>query len=411
VFSVRKILPLRGQIQEYPWGSRTVLAELLAQPTPSPRPQAELWLGAHPRASSLVESEGGWVPLSSVIAAQPEDVLGPRVAQRFAGRLPFLLKLIAAETPLSIQAHPDGDQAREGYARENALGIPLDAPDRSYKDPNPKPELLCATSPFTALCGFRPAHDLRARLGALNCPTLAEVLVSFLASPSQDTWRAAFSKLLSFSGNRRRRLIAEAAKAMQESGGVEGRWVLSLRETFGDDVGILAPLFLNFVQLEPGEAIFLGPGEPHAYLGGVAVELMSNSDNVLRGGLTPKYVDVPELLRTLTFAMAPLKILRGDPVSTVQTTYLTPTPEFQLSAIHLQSGVFFESEDERNVEILFCYDGSARIAQGDGGEVRVQRGTAWLVPAAAPRYRIEGTAALYRATVPSAERGVGHVWG
>lgn len=163
--------------------------------------------------------------------------------------------------------------------------------------------------------------------------------------------------------------------------------------------GILAPLFLNLIDLEPGRAIFIGAGEPHAYLQGVGIELMANSDNVLRGGLTPKHVDVADLLRTLTFAMGPTQILHAQSTDSIQATYVTPASEFQLFTINLKRRASFESQDERNVEILFCYCGAARIAQSGGPEVRMRRGTAWLVPAAAPRYRIDGVATLYRATI------------
>jgi mannose-6-phosphate isomerase len=397
----KTILPLRGQIQEYAWGSRTVLAELLGGPGPSPRPQAELWLGAHPSASACVELDGAWVPLLTVIATQPEGILGQAAARRFEGKLPFLLKLIAAETPLSIQAHPDADQARAGYAREQTLGIPIDAPSRNYRDTNAKPELLCATDRFTALCGFRPAPDLHRRMTALHSPSMDRLLAPFLSSPTRETWTTSFGNLLSLSGEPRRQLIGEVARAARAAGGPEQRWCLKLHECFGDDVGVLAPLFLNLIELKPGEAIFLEPGEPHAYLQGVGVELMGNSDNVLRGGLTPKHVDVPELLRTLTFSMRPPSILRPAAVDALQSTYSTPAGEFQLFTIRLTHGSVFESEDERNIEILFCYEGDARIKQSGGDpDLPVRQGTAWLVPAAAPAYRIEGNATLYRATVP-----------
>jgi len=398
---MNRILPLRGQIQEYAWGSRSVLAELLGRPSPSATPEAELWFGAHPRAPSFVQVEGTWSPLSELIEAHPEEVLGPRVARCFERKLPFLLKVIAAETALSIQAHPDADQARRGYERENALGIPLDAPNRSYKDPNSKPELLCATSRFVGLCGFRSADEIHATITALHSPTLDGVMAPFLGSPRPDTWRTSFGRLLLLPGERRERLIAEVGEAARPGGSAEQRWFLKLRQDFANDVGVLAPLFLNLLELEPGEAIFLGPGEPHAYLRGVAVEIMSNSDNVLRGGLTPKHVDIPELLRTLSFSMGPVSILRPGALHSRQMTYRTPAREFQLFAMHLQGSSHFESEDERNVEILFCSEGSARITQaGEGPELRAQRGTAWLVPASAPLYRIEGTATFYRATVP-----------
>jgi len=398
---MNRILPLRGQIQAYAWGSRSVLAELLGRASPSATPEAELWFGAHPRAPSFVRVEGSWFPLSEVIDAHPEEVLGPRVARSFERKLPFLLKVIAAEAPLSIQAHPDADQARRGYERENALGIPRDAPNRSFKDPNSKPELLCATSEFIALCGFRSAADLHAQLAGLHSPALDELLAPFFDSPNSNTWRTCFGRLLLLSGEPRKRLLAEVQEASQSGGSAEQRWLLKLRHDFGDDVGVLAPLFLNLLELEPGEALFLGPGEPHAYLRGVAVEIMSNSDNVLRGGLTPKHVDIPELLHTLSFSMGPVRVLRPGAVHSCQLTYSTPAREFQLFVMHLQDGSRFESQDERSVEILFCTEGSACISQAGGGpELRADKGTAWLVPAALPRYQIEGNATLYRATVP-----------
>lgn len=293
---------LEGALRAYPWGSHTLLAELRGEPSPTPTPEAELWFGAHHAAPSTI----GGRPLDAVIAEDPQATLGERVAAAGGGDLPFLVKLLAAGAPLSIQAHPSRAQAQEGFERENAQGIALGDPRRNYKDPNPKPELITALTEFRALAGFRPAARTRELFGTLG---LARYSAMFAADEPDDSIRAVFTTVISLPTQLRHALLDDttaAARTLTATG--EDAWMtevartfLQLTERYPGDVGAFAALMLNHVVLAPGEALFLDAGQPHAYLSGLGVEVMANSDNVLRGGLTSKHVDVPELAKVLNF--------------------------------------------------------------------------------------------------------------
>lgn len=314
---------LRSPIRGYAWGSRSVIAALQGRPVPSPEPEAELWIGAHPADPSRLAATGQ--PLTDLIAQRPDQVLGAPVVSRFGARLPYLLKLLAAEQPLSLQAHPDPAQAAAGYAAEEAAGVPRDAPYRRYVDRFHKPELLVAVTEFRALCGFREPEASAALLAGLGVPGLSPVVA---ALADGDLERAA------------RRLLtapepAELVAAVAGAAGSQPRYRLvgELAERYPGDIGVVVALLLNLVTLAPGEAIFMPAGNLHAYLHGTGVEIMAASDNVLRGGLTPKHVDVPELLRVLRFE--PLR----DPVRTPTAvgpgvvTWPVPVPDFALHQV------------------------------------------------------------------------------
>lgn len=307
---------LRNPVRDYAWGSRAVIARLQGRPVPSSRPEAELWVGAHPGAPSVLDATG--VPLTELIAAAPDAVLSEPVVARFGPRLPYLLKLLAADAPLSLQAHPDAVQAAVGFAAEEAAGVPRDAAHRRYVDAYHKPELLVAVSEFRALCGFRPPAESARLLGGLAIPAL-EPVVARLRGGALD---AAVRVLLQWPVADRPGLVADvvaAAKAGEGRDGLAGEgWDGLAGELAGHypgDVGVVVALLLNQVTLAPGEAIFMPAGNLHAYLHGVGVEIMAASDNVLRGGLTPKHVDVPELLRVLRFAPLPDPVLAPVPVA------------------------------------------------------------------------------------------------
>ncbi|MCD0449231.1 mannose-6-phosphate isomerase, class I [Actinocorallia sp. API 0066] len=299
--------PLTGIIKNYPWGSRTGIAALRGLPTPSAEPEAELWLGDHP-AGSAVLADGGRTLAEHIADAGPR-VLGPDTARRFGARLPYLLKVIAVDAPLSLQVHPSARQAVEGHRR----GV--------YGDPLPKPELVCALTPFTALAGFRPAAESAALFGALDTP--AARLVARLLGAGEE--RAALRALLHAPTTFR-----EALDIAESLDGPDYRLVGELRARYPDDPACLAPLFLRRHDLAPGEALFLDAGVLHCYLSGLAVEVMAGSDNVVRAGLTGKPVDVPELLRVLDPAATPTPV-RPDP----DGSYPAPCPYFRLSRLEL----------------------------------------------------------------------------
>lgn len=382
---------LDNPVRPYAWGSRTVIADLRGEPSPSPHPEAEMWLGAHPGdPSHLVRADGGRSSLLDALRADPEGLLGPDRNAKWSGNLPYLLKVLAAEEPLSLQAHPSSAQAVEGFARENAAGIPVDAPTRNYRDASHKPELICALSEFHALVGFREVPQTLALLHALDVAELAPHVALLEAQPDAAGLRALFTTWITLPQSVLDRAVpalqAACVRLAQEGGEFvrEARMALELSERYPGDAGVLAALLLNLAVLQPGEALFLPAGNMHAYLNGAGIELMANSDNVLRGGLTSKHVDVPELLRVLDFTPLQPPVLHGT-ADGAWVRYDTDAAEFLLRRLHVgqdQSGGPGEAVDvsDGGPRILLCTAGSATVA-GAGEERTVRRGQSLWLPA------------------------------
>ena len=320
---------IEGRAQHYAWGSPTAIPGLLGLEATG-EPYAEHWLGAHESAPSLVL--GG--PLDAVIAARGKDILGSATMDRFGGRFPYLMKLLAADRPLSIQAHPNRDEAEAGFARENEAGVPLDAPERTYRDAWPKPEAIIAVTPFVGLCGFRdPVRTvyLVEQLGVAD--ELGSVIAPLTHRRGSAALAQVFLDVLSFDGDRLRLvdLVVDAAADHTEDDAELGdlaRAIVKLGNAYPGDRGILAALLLNVVTLQPGEGMFLGAGNMHAYLHGVGIEVMANSDNVLRGGLTSKHIDVDELMRVVRFEAEEPTLLPVEAVGPRTYHYRTSAPEF-----------------------------------------------------------------------------------
>lgn len=392
---VDKLYKLRNTIQPYAWGSRRMLAEFLNREVPSAGPEAELWMGAHPKAPSCIRTSDGWVGLDKAIERQPDGFLGFEVRSRYGPRLPFLFKVLAIDRPLSLQAHPDRQQALEGYRRENEMGIALQADQRSYKDEHHKPECICALTPFWALCGFREPDDARRLLEPL-WPSDQRSELGLLT----QGWGSFYEFLVTLEPSRQRRLCTHAAlRASQLSGrSSEFDWVEKLHREHPGDIGVLAPAMLNLIRLEPDEALFLPAGQLHAYLEGMGIELMANSDNVLRGGLTRKHIDVPELTRILEFRPSAMQVLTAQRVGASEQAYPSPADEFRLSKLHAQRGGVL-AVNSWGPEIVLCARGSARIDVGDGSVVELNKGESVFIPAMTNRYRVSGSADLFRATV------------
>jgi len=400
---VDRVLPLRGRIRCYAWGSRTALAELLGEPSPAPAPQAELWLGAHPASPACVCDGDAWIPLPEWIARDPEAVLGRASLARFGPELPFLLKVLAAERPLSIQVHPGAERAAAGFERESRAGVPLDAPTRSYRDPRGKTELVCARSSFDALCGLRAPADIAADLEALRIPALRPVIDALSRTPVPEALRGGVEAWLTLPPDAGAALADAAAVAARAGRGEPGRGalLLELAALHPKDPGILAPCFLHRVELPPGEALYLPPGRIHAYLRGVAVELQASSDNVLRAGLTEKHRDPGELLASLELASEAPEPRTPRRATPGEGVYETPAAEFALAELRPAPGRAVAGAARRGVEILLCTEGAARIVPAGGGNpVPLPRGAAALVPAACAGYRVEGDALVHRAGVP-----------
>ena len=399
---------LENSIQEYAWGSNTAIAELLGLVSPSPVPQAELWMGAHPKAPSMVVSGNRRMTLQEFIDSSPEKVLGSAVSMRFSGRLPFLFKVIAAAKPLSIQAHPNIEQAREGFRRETAQGIPLDAYERSYKDENHKPEIFSALTKFWGMDGFRPIEEMLGLLKRVHFRSIGPAIGRLERVPSRSGLKMFFRELMTLPEELKRAAVGEAVewaahpKDMQETETLNvKRWILRLNEEYPGDIGVVCPLILNLVHLQPGEAFFTQAGVLHAYLEGVGIELMANSDNVLRGGLTKKFIDVPELLRILDFEPTRFRKAAVRRTKDGAYEYESPADEFLLSRICMRGKNVHEERDNRSVFILLCTEGRISLqAPRKGEEMAIKKGDSVLIPASTGSYRISGHGVLFRASVP-----------
>lgn len=394
------IIKLKNTIQNYAWGSTTLIPELLGLANPDNTPMAELWMGAHPRAPSklLVGSEE--MDLLTAISDNPTKMLGRRLSDKYDGKLPFLFKVLAAGSPLSIQAHPNLNQAVLGYERENALGIPPDATFRNYKDANHKPEILCALTEFWAMCGFRKAPEICEDLNTIDLGNQRELFAIFLSTCDEPSFPSLFQSLLELPSDQKTELINRIVAQAGTRDAPRYAWMVKLNGLYPGDVGVLCPLLLNLLYLQPGQALYLDAGELHAYLSGMGIELMANSDNVLRGGLTPKHVDVPELLKTLTFRMRPQQILQGYNISDSEIAYKTPAKEFYLSRIGIQDQ--FQSRSSDSCEIYFISEGDCTVSADSHEELLYfEKGDSFFVTPDSTHLRIGGRGVIYRASVPT----------
>ncbi|MCY7326429.1 MAG: mannose-6-phosphate isomerase, class I [Microbacteriaceae bacterium] len=388
----------------YAWGSRTAIAELLGW-EPSGGPEAELWLGAHRGSPSRIvdpEAIGGAVDLEAWIAADPSTTLG---SYAHSARLPFLLKLLAARSPLSLQAHPTAEKAREGFRRENETGVPLDAPHRNYRDEHSKPELIYALSErFEALCGFRTLTEYREILAILHrraagvqvapLDALLELVASDDALPDVVEW-------LSRGGDDVDAVVALVADlaARPPAPGEDGRFdtafatAVDLAVEYPGDPGIVVSLLLNRVSLRRGQALYLPAGNIHAYLSGLGVELMAASDNVLRGGLTPKHVDVPELLNVLDFTPRALPVLTPERPSPGLEVYRPTVPDFVLVRFGGGAPATFPLHGPA---IAICTRGS--VALSGASSARLDRGSAVYITPDEAEITLAGDGEVFVAT-------------
>ncbi|MEZ0358082.1 mannose-6-phosphate isomerase, class I [Mycobacterium sp. SA01] len=403
---------LRGAIRTYAWGSRTAIAEFTGRPSPTAHPEAELWLGAHPGDPAWLETADGETSLLDAVRADPDGQLGTAVRGRYGDVLPLLVKVLAAEEPLSLQAHPSAEQAVEGYVREDRLGVPLTSPIRNYRDRNHKPELLVALSEFHALGGFRPAARSVDLMRALAVAELDPFIGLLSGQPDADGLRALFTTWITAPQPDLDVLIPavlDGAVDYMRSGATEfddeAKTLLELGERYPGDAGVLAAMLLNRITLAPGEAIFMPAGNLHSYIHGVGMEVMANSDNVLRGGLTPKHVDVPELLRVLDFRPADETMLRAPTHREgIELVYETPAQEFAACILMLDGENLGHEIDAPSrhdgPQILVCTEGSV-LVRAKSDVVELDRGAAAWVAADDGPIRLEATSPsrLFRATV------------
>lgn len=352
------MLRLQGAVQRYAWGTTDAIPQLLGRPGDG-EPVAEYWLGAHPTAPARADG----VALNQLLADRPE-ALGAASRQRFGDQLPYLVKVLSARHALSLQAHPSREQAEEGFAREEAAGVAADAPERTYRDSWPKPEILIALDEFHTLSGFREPRETEALFAGLG---VADELASVIGPLTERRGAAAleevFLDVLSLDGERAQlsELVCAAAMQHKDDPGELGdfaRTVIELDEVFPSDPGILAALLMNRVVLQPGEAVFVPAGHMHAHLRGTGVEVMANSDNVIRGGLTPKHVDVGELIKVVDFSASEPEITRPQRIADGVDHYPTGCPEFDVWRL--------TPSDE---PVALPGDGSARVLLVISGEV------------------------------------------
>ncbi|HLI05848.1 MAG TPA: mannose-6-phosphate isomerase, class I [Ktedonobacteraceae bacterium] len=399
--------PLVGKVQHYAWGGFDFIPALIGiEPEPE-MPYAEYWLGAHDKApSEIVQRDGTRIALNKVIKEQPEKTLGAAIMRKY-GRLPFLFKVLDVNEMLSIQVHPSKAEAEAGFARENALGIPLDAAERNYKDDNHKPELQLALTDFWLLHGFKPENELRAVLEqVLEFTPLRPIfaargyygLYEHVMTLPREQVNALLEPLA-----RRILPLYEAGTLEKSSPDYWAAKAMAQEQSGNYDRGIFSIYFFNLVHLEPGQGIFQDAGVPHAALEGQALEIMANSDNVIRGGLTPKHVDVPELLKQVTFQGMEPRIVTGKAdTHPGEACYATPSPDFALSRILLRRGEQYQNITY-STEILLCLDGEARL-DAAGKEMHMQKGGS-VVVFAGESYRllaISDQAVVCRAYIPRA---------
>ena len=380
---------IEGVVRHYDWGSLTAIPELLGRPSTG-EPWAELWFGGHPAGPARVGARAE--PLDRLIAADPVAALGPTVASRF-GRLPFLLKVLAAAAPLSLQAHPSAEDAAAGFEREEAMGVPRDAPQRMFRDRSPKPELICALSEFEALCGFRDPRRTAALLDTLDAPGL-DPLRHRLGARSGSQMRDLLAWLLTLDRPAEAALAESAAEACAASRD-DDEWS-GLRSAVADlgirhpgDGAVAVALLLNHVVLAPGEALFLDAGCLHAYLGGTAVELMADSDNVVRGGLTSKHVDPAALIEIVDGAASGAPVQPPEPADGV-VTYGPSVSEFCLRRLEVDGS----SSVGAGPAVFLCTEGCV-----EANGVTLDRGAASWAGAIEPQVKLEGRGTVFCATV------------
>lgn len=360
---------LTNPVKDYPWGSRTAIARLTGRAPGGP--EAEMWLGAHPAAPSRLTRDGAEITLADAVAADPAGTLGEAVAERFGKRLPYLMKLIAVDAPLSLQVHPDAAQAADGHARGDA----------NYTDPWHKPELICALTPFTGLAGFRPPEQAAMLVERLHVNALRPVVAALRAGDVLGALRV----LLEWPGSRRE-LVESVVWAASSVHTPDYALVTKLARRYPEDPAVLAPLLMRRHTLAPGEALFLGAGVLHCYLDGLGVEIMACSDNVLRAGLTGKHIDVEELLRVTDPAAQPL------PMEPAGGAYVPPVPEFLLRRVAPGAGEALEGGVPR---IVLCTEGVVSAATDGGPEVKLRPGESVFAAANEGPVRLAGDGVVF----------------
>ncbi|EKO3409730.1 mannose-6-phosphate isomerase, class I [Vibrio fluvialis] len=386
---------MKNKIQNYAWGSSDSIEQLFDIANPNKHPQAEIWMGAHPNGCSEVELNGSSLLLSELIAQDKSRFLSQQTAAQF-GELPYLFKVLAAAQALSVQVHPSKEEAQAGYAKENAAGIEIKAANRNYKDPNHKPELVYAITPYQAMNGFRSISSIIDHFEPLTIECIQPLVEELRNNQHEQGLQQFFTLLLSLTGDAKRQAVAKLlAYAQSHQSQSIYTLILELAEQYPNDIGLFAPLMLNVLTLQPGEAMYLDARTPHAYLKGTGLEIMANSDNVLRAGLTPKHMDVLELAKCTRFAEKPESTLLLTPIEQ-DGALLYPVPvddfKFALYTKPSQTSVTVSS-----AEIIFPIDEDATLISDEGIEVTIRKGQSVFVPAYTAHYQLSSAGRVARA--------------
>lgn len=387
------MLKMINKVQHYDWGSKTALTKLYGISNPNNLPMAELWMGAHPKASSdvIVPESNQVISLETLISSDPDKYLGKNIAQHY-GRLPYLFKVLCAAQPLSVQVHPNKTYAEVGFAKENAAGISLDSPIRNYKDDNHKPELIYALTPFKAMNAFRPLSEIAQLLDFVSAAHPDIQL--FVQSPSEEKLARLFAQILNLAGEQKELALGVLKAALNSRQGEPWNSIKQMVSLYPEDNGLFSPLLLNVVELQPGEAMFLYARTPHAYLEGVGLEVMANSDNVLRAGLTNKHIDITELIANIDF-----KPTKADDLLSIPEKYGNiwkyniPVEDFSFNIYSINdSGI---TVDNNTASVLFCIEGELVLSSGNE-VISIGSGESIFLPAYEESISIKGNGKLAR---------------
>lgn len=384
-----------NKIQNYDWGSRTAIQDLFGFANEAQQPQAEVWMGTHPNGCSIVKQGSTNVSLSELIKQDPPAFLSQSTSKAF-GDLPFLFKILAADKALSIQVHPNKQDAELGYAKEQKLGVPLSAFNRNYKDANHKPELVYALTEYQAMNGFRPFDEIITEFRLCDIPEVNGYLEQFERNPNQDGLCHFFVEILSMKEARKLNAVDHLLSyAAMNQARLVYALILDLAEQYPNDVGLFAPLLLNVITLKPGEAMFLCARTPHAYIKGTGLEIMANSDNVLRAGLTPKHMDVEELVKCTDFIPKPINTLL------TQAEINGSEHHFPVSVQDFQFSVFQAPKEQRvemtSAEILMPIDADVALLAQSGETLVLGKGQSAFIPAYVGNYTISCEGRVARA--------------
>ncbi|WP_139312284.1 mannose-6-phosphate isomerase, class I [Vibrio ponticus] len=384
--------PLECKIQNYDWGSPSSFKQLFDIPNDTQQPQAEIWMGAHANGCSSIKNDGSNILLSDFIEQNPLFTLGKKTVQRFSS-LPYLFKVLSAEKALSVQVHPNKSQAENGFDQEQSLGITaIDDPKRNYKDNNHKPELVYALTPFQAMNGFRCHREVHSLLTELNIAEITPLVQQYEVQLNSDGLKQLFADILALSGNAKQRVIQHLTHyAQTHSDNQPFDLVTQLATQYPNDIGLFSPLFLHTITLNPGEAMFLNACTPHAYISGTALEIMANSDNVLRAGLTNKHIDVLELISCVRFEpQTQESLLLAPKVDHQGAHYRVPVDDFSFS-------IYGEQERQNNTsvslhassaEILLPLDAPIVLEHSSGERLVCDKGQAVFICAASNHYQV-----------------------